>query len=189
MYRIRKYGFVPGIILFLGLTVFYIWNWQEESQLRQVVRLHVIANSDSPADQRLKLMVRDAVLKELACKMEEAPNRDEALKVLRNDIDAVERVSEDELKKAGCDYKVSVNLGPVSYGIRSCDGVMFPAGNYTSLRVVIGEGKGHNWWGVLYPPFCTVVEGKGGAGRIELRMKLLDMMRGSNKGKNHYIKY
>ena len=130
----------------------------EEQLYDRVIRLHVIAASDTAEDQALKLRVRDAVLSYLA---EYAPDcasvddAEEAYKALLPELDAV---AEETVRHAGYAYSCQVSLTREAYPIRSYDSgtgtVTLPAGTYRSLRVRIGEAAGQNWWCVLFPPLC-----------------------------------
>ena len=118
-----------------------------------MIRLHVLANSDSEEDQALKLKVRDAVLEEAEkiC----ASNSEEAYVKTKESLEILERAAEKKIKEEGYDYPVLVVLGEEKYPEREYDGFTLPEGTYTSLRVLIGEAEGKNWWCVLYPPLCT----------------------------------
>ena len=126
----------------------------EEAIYNSVIRLHVIAASDSDADQALKLKVRDAVLSGLSTLSEGCLSKSEAEEKLASQLDEIRAVALETLAAEGCDCHVSVSLGKEKYPQKSYDGVCFPAGEYTSLRIVIGEGEGKNWWCVLFPQLC-----------------------------------
>lgn len=126
----------------------------EEAIYNSVIRLHVIAASDSDADQALKLKVRDAVLSGLSTLSEGCSSKSEAEEKLASQLDEIRAVALETLAAEGCDCQVSVSLGKEKYPQKSYDGVCFPAGEYTSLRIVIGEGEGKNWWCVLFPQLC-----------------------------------
>ena len=117
------------------------------------VRLHVIANSDSEKDQELKLKVRDKLLEYVSGS--EAKDKKEALILLERDKETMTSLAKEELEKNGCYDSVKIEIGLESYPTRSYEDFSLPAGEYTSVRVIIGEGKGQNWWCVLYPPLCT----------------------------------
>ena len=104
----------------------------------KILRLHVIANSDSDTDQSLKLAVRDTVLKNLGEK-----------------LDGLCAAAEETLRQGGSDDDVRIEIGKEYYPTRIYEGVRLPAGTYNSLRVIIGNGAGHNWWCVLFPVLCT----------------------------------
>ena len=126
----------------------------EEARYNSVIRLHVIAASDSDSDQALKLKVRDAVLSGLSTLSEGCSSKSEAEEKLASQLDEIRAVALETLAAEGCDCHVSVSLGKEQYPQKSYDGVCFPAGEYTSLRIVIGEGEGKNWWCVLFPQLC-----------------------------------
>lgn len=126
----------------------------EEAIYNSVIRLHVIAASDSDSDQALKLKVRDAVLSGLSTLSEGCSSKSEAEEKLASQLDEIRAVALETLAAEDCDCQVSVSLGKEKYPKKSYDGVCFPAGEYTSLRIVIGEGEGKNWWCVLFPQLC-----------------------------------
>lgn len=126
----------------------------EEKIYSDLVRLHVIANSDSDEDQALKLKVRDAVLSE-ACALDMGTDKESAQAALSANRERLCAAARRTVEAEGYTYGVSVELGSEKYPERAYEDFVLPAGTYTSLRVIIGEGDGHNWWCVLYPPLCT----------------------------------
>ena len=115
-----------------------------------VLRLHIIANSDSPRDQAAKLAVRDAVLPLLqAADSEETA--EETVKIGAKDILSAARAA---LAANGCSQSVRLFLGDFPFPRREYAGVVYPAGTYRALRIVLGNGAGQNWWCVLFPPLC-----------------------------------
>jgi len=119
-----------------------------------VIRLHVLANSDSEADQALKLKVRDAVLERTGALLADVKTRDEAERILSSSLDEIRTVASDTLKRNGSEYIVRVSLSEEDYPTKRYEKLAFPAGEYLSLRVMIGEAEGENWWCVLFPPLC-----------------------------------
>lgn len=117
----------------------------------KMIRLHVIAVSDSPEDQAVKLQVRDAVLAYLEPVLEDVGDVREAGEVLEGLLPELEELA----RRTSGQEQVSAVLGREAYPTREYDGFSIPAGEYTSLRIVLGEGKGQNWWCVVYPPLCT----------------------------------
>lgn len=174
MSKLRRYGFIPGLMIFLGLTAFYSWNWYVEARLHQAVRVHFIANSDRPYDQHLKLQVRDQVLKMVTPGVAAVSNRQEAVAYIQSNLPQLQMVAAKEVALRGYDYPVKVAIGEQEYGWRTSGGVIFTPGSYTALTVTIGQGQGHNWWGVIYPPFGVVSEESNNAG-VELRCKIWDV--------------
>lgn len=119
-----------------------------------ILRLHVLANSDSDYDQQTKLMVRDALLPLFASCTSYESARDFVLSHGKQ----VQTVCEQTLKSRGADYGVRLLLGETDFPDRVYGDTVYPAGTYDALCVELGEGKGHNWWCVLFPPLCIVTE-------------------------------
>ena len=127
------------------------WAGARQARLAgQLVRLHVIAASDSAADQAEKLRVRDAVLAYLAPKLETADSITDARAVLAAEQDGVRSAAQTATRQP-----VAVTLTEEHYPTRDYGSFALPAGNYVSLRVILGAGAGHNWWCVVFPPLCT----------------------------------
>ena len=125
----------------------------EETVYDNTVRLHVIANSDSDEDQAIKLKVRDAILESVG--KETYTDYDSAYNGISGLIPEIETTANKTLADLGQTYHAEVMLGEEYYPVREYDGYTLPEGKYTSLRVILGEGNGHNWWCVLFPPLCT----------------------------------
>lgn len=119
------------------------------------IRLHVIANSDSDEDQTLKLEVRDAIIDRVAKMTEYARSREQAEANIRLGLGEIEALATELVSQKGYDYSVKAELGREYYPERSYNGIHLPAGEYLSLKVIVGRGEGKNWWCVLYPPLCT----------------------------------
>ncbi len=121
----------------------------------RILRLHVIADSDSDADQAVKLKVRDAVLELLGDEMETSPDLEQASTAAERLMPEAERVARQVLRDSGFSYGATVTLGYEYYPTRDYGGFRLPAGRYLSYRIVLGSGEGHNWWCVLFPALCT----------------------------------
>lgn len=119
-----------------------------------VIRLHVLANSDSEQDQALKLEVRDAILEDSEGLLDGVTTREEAAERIRAAIPRMEAVAKARLGELGCEADVCVTLDREDYPRRVYEDLALPAGEYLSLRVQIGEAAGQNWWCVLFPPMC-----------------------------------
>ena len=137
------------------LTLLFCPVHGEEEIYDNVVRLHVLANSDSDEDQALKLRVRDAILEKSTVWMKGCSSREEAATLLCNRQEEIRLVAEEVVRASGRDDRVTVTLDKESYPTRAYDQFCFPAGEYTSLRVSIGNAEGQNWWCCLFPPLCT----------------------------------
>ena len=140
----------------LGLTLMAgAWSSASADALAgQVLRLHVIANSDAQADQELKLQVRDGVLTQAGELLEGISSQEEAEAMLADHLEELARTGADIVGQAGYDYPVSASLEECWFPTRVYDTFSLPAGNYRALRVVIGAGEGQNWWCVVFPPLC-----------------------------------
>lgn len=119
-----------------------------------VLRLHVLANSDSDADQALKLKVRDALLRVSAELFASAENLEESERIAGENLDLLRQTAERVIAENGCRDSVRVSLGRADFNTRVYENATLPAGAYDALRVVIGAGKGKNWWCVMFPPMC-----------------------------------
>lgn len=120
----------------------------------EVLRLHVIANSDSEEDQALKLAVRDALLEKSDEIFSGKKTKETAEKAVCQNLSLMLETAEQVLKKNGVDENVCVSVGKSRFPTRTYSSITLPAGEYDALRVVIGEGKGKNWWCVMFPPLC-----------------------------------
>lgn len=120
----------------------------------QVLRLHVVANSDSAEDQAVKLRVRDAVLAQAQPALAGVADSVEAEQVLLPLLNELEQTASAVLTAEGYDPEVSVSISDQWFPTREYDSFALPAGQYRALRVVIGEGEGQNWWCVVFPPLC-----------------------------------
>lgn len=163
----------------------------EEEIYSDVIRLHIIAASDTEEDQALKLSVRDAVLGVYGSALTSYPDRDSAAEAARELLPGIRSLAEQTLREAGCDKPVSVTLTEEEYPTRDYETFSLPAGRYLSLRVLIGEAEGHNWWCVLYPPLCldTATDGElltdaewgllteNGGGHYRVKFKLLEWLK------------
>ncbi len=144
-----------AVLLVAVLTATCFLPVHGESELYDtVVRLHVLANSDSEEDQARKLRVRDAVLAVTSPLVEKCTSQAEAMAILEAHIPELEAAARAVIESEGRDDAITVMLGEEAYPTRTYESCCFPAGTYVSLRVCIGEAAGQNWWCVLFPPLC-----------------------------------
>ena len=148
---------------------------QELSQ--KMVRLHVLANSDSEEDQRCKLLVKDAIFARTEEILRSAENQKDAEHRLENALPELELLAEETLRCAGKEEDVRIILANERFNTRYYDGFTLPAGQYRSLQVVIGDGTGRNWWCVVFPPLCSATAdefvskaAQAGLGAEEIRL-------------------
>ncbi|HIQ79767.1 MAG TPA: stage II sporulation protein R [Candidatus Scatavimonas merdigallinarum] len=119
-----------------------------------VLRLHILANSDSEEDQALKLRVRDAVLEEAGALFSSAHSKEDAAKLAKAGLSKIEEIAQACITEQGYNYTVRAELTSMFFQTRIYDHIAMPAGVYDALRITIGSGQGHNWWCVMYPPIC-----------------------------------
>ncbi len=119
-----------------------------------VLRLHILANSDSEADQNLKLKVRDRILADTGEILSKAGSYDESVEITEKNLPLIIKSAEDEIRKQGYNYTVSADIGYTDFNTRHYDGYTLPAGEYLALNIKIGEGSGRNWWCVMFPSIC-----------------------------------
>ena len=149
--RLRKWE----LSLLIALCVsFCLGTWaqaKQENIAGSLVRLHVIAVSDDEEEQRIKLNVRDSVLRYLSPKLGDAADSDEARRIIRSELDGIFAAA----SESACGRRVQVTLGEEYYPTKSYGSFSLPAGKYQSLRIILGDGEGHNWWCVVFPPLCV----------------------------------
>jgi len=155
----RRGAHILEISLAVGLACFLLWGFaaqhRQQALADKVIRLHILANSDSEEDQALKLRVRDQVLTRATEILERSKDRTEAEQLLRENLPKLETAAEDEIRAGGYSYSVSAELEETAFPTREYEGFTLPAGQYLALRIIIGAGAGHNWWCVVFPPLCT----------------------------------
>lgn len=125
-----------------------------EQVTNDVFRLHILANSDSDEDQALKLKVRDAVLEESSEIFSGSLTVEEAAALAERNIDSFTETAEKVIAENGYDYSVKCEVDKVYFDERTYGTATLPAGEYNALRIIIGEGEGHNWWCVMFPALC-----------------------------------
>lgn len=126
-----------------------------ETLTQDVLRLHILANSDTNEDQELKLLVRDEITKECKELFTEAQSLEEAKEITLENLEELNKTATTVIKEQGKDYTVSVQLCEEYFNTRYYGSVTMPAGKYTALQIKIGKAKGENWWCVLYPSLCV----------------------------------
>ena len=147
-----------GICFFVGAFVWCVGVLADRNTLNEeLIRLHVVANSDSEADQALKLRVRDAIMASLNKAMSDVTDVEAAKAYIRENIPKIQQVANTVLKEAGLQETAVVTFCREAFDTRYYDTFTLPAGVYESLRVTIGEGQGRNWWCVVFPTLCIPV--------------------------------
>ena len=142
------------VMLIATLLIAALPTEAEAKIYEDTVRLHILAESDSDSDQALKLCLRDRILEKYGTRLASAENKGEAEGLARELLGEIERDALTWIRELGYSYGVEVSLSEEWYETREYEDFTLPAGVYTSLRVIIGEGAGKNWWCVMYPPLC-----------------------------------
>ena len=148
------------VALFMGLIITTLFATYRSAQAAEqlgggVLRLHILANSDSDADQALKLRVRDAVIAYAAELFADTQSKEQAMAQARQSLSALEQVAERTLRENGCEDEVHAEVDHTFFPTKEYDnGTRLPAGFYDALRLEIGAAQGRNWWCILYPPLC-----------------------------------
>lgn len=151
-----------GICLMAALAVWGGTLLADRQRLNEeLIRLHVVANSDSREDQEVKLRVRDAVIESLEADLKSLGDVEQAKAYLQENLPKIQAVANQTLKKAGYSGDAVVSLCKEAFDTRDYDTFSLPAGIYEALRIVIGEGEGHNWWCVVFPTLCVPATTEG----------------------------
>ncbi|MDR0943346.1 MAG: stage II sporulation protein R [Ruminococcus sp.] len=145
---------ILGLIITIVINSITTFAAEVETITDNVLRLHILANSDSDEDQALKLLVRDAILTETAVIFENADGKEEAVMAAKKAVPEIERIADRVIAEQGYDYDVSVSVTTMEFDTRVYGDITMPAGEYEAIRVTIGEAEGKNWWCVMFPPLC-----------------------------------
>ena len=150
------------ICLMITVCMWFLSVLSNKEQLRQnLIRFHVVANSDSEWDQNVKLKVRDAVVESLREEMDTIADMEAARVYLSENLPKIQQIANETLDALGVREDAVVSLCREAFDRRDYDTFSLPAGVYESLRIVIGKGAGHNWWCVVFPGFCLPATTEG----------------------------
>ena len=176
------------LVIVMGFVLFYTYEDEPSNQYSGIIRLHVIANSDSADDQNLKLKVRDQIIKEVGS-LEKSQDIEQSRSYLENHLKDMEKTAAKVIEKNGKEYGAEADLGVRWIPAKTYGDMYFPAGNYEALNLTLGEGKGQNWWCVLFPPLCLIEEDQEAMDelgytedqQIEIKSKLMEIINGPGK--------
>jgi stage II sporulation protein R len=143
-----------AISLYMAFSCTY-FTASAETVKEDVVRLHILANSNSEIDQEVKLKVRDALLETNASILSDSVTKENAKEHFESSKDILLKTAKKTLKENGFNYNVKITLQEEYFNTRTYGNLTFPAGQYTALKVVLGDGEGKNWWCVMFPPLCV----------------------------------
>lgn len=155
---------IAGIVVMLVVTgiLMYLYGEatrgqkQQRAIAEQIIRLHVIANSDTDEDQELKMKVKETIVTYLRGEMQDATSVDEARQAIREHLPEIEEIAAEKMRAEGYEYSAEATLEESYFPVKEYGDLTFPAGNYEALRVKLGDSAGHNWWCVMYPSLCFV---------------------------------
>lgn len=161
----------PSIVYFLfiglflvaigGMSISLYSHSITDALSDEVIRFHVVANSDTVADQMLKQQVRDEVIAYMEPMLRDSRSIDETRELIRESLSDIQSISEGVVQKWNKNYNIYVALDQANFPTKAYGDVIFPAGKYEACRIIIGEGKGENWWCVMFPPLCYVDASSG----------------------------
>ncbi len=143
-----------GLLVTIITSSFTVFAKECDNIRENVLRFHIIANSNTKEDQELKLKVRDRILELDKTLFENSSNFVDAKAVVEKNLDKIKQTAQDEIYKNGYSYEVKAQVCKMYFNTREYDTFTMPAGKYNAVRLTIGEAKGKNWWCVLYPPLC-----------------------------------
>lgn len=150
------------LVAFIFIFIFFINPYIEDKVLYkqpfkdEVIRFHVRANSDKKEDQELKLDIRDKILELMEEQLDGIKDIEESKLIIEKNKEKIKTIALDVIKEKGFDYDIDIFLGVDDFPIRRYGNMIFPQGKYKTLLVTIGEGRGQNWWCVMFPPLCFV---------------------------------
>lgn len=148
------------VLVLLIISTVFIISANPLDEDKEFIRLHVLANSDNPEDQALKYAVKDAIVEEFSPVFHRYNNILETRFFLENNLEQFEKVAQKKIESLHSNYTVRVQYGNFYFPTKYYGDFSLPAGQYEAVRVIIGEGKGANWWCVLFPPMCFVPQEK-----------------------------
>lgn len=158
---INKKYILTLFILSAGLICWNFYRASETASARDAlstsaIRFHVLANSDSEADQNLKMQVKENVVNYIYDNTGDFQSVEETKQFITSHDATIKNIAQNTITASGFDYEVTSSFGKQHFPVKTYGDVTFPEGTYTSYTLSIGKGKGHNWWCVLYPPLCFV---------------------------------
>lgn len=149
------------VFIYIALLSFNYSKAISSNLSDSVFRLHIIANSDSSADQELKLKVRDKIIEYMNTLTSNSSDKKDVISIVNNHLDSFKEIALNTIKENGYNYDVNIEIGNFHFPTKSYGDISFPAGNYDALKIEIGDAIGQNWWCVLFPPLCFVNSSTG----------------------------
>ncbi|MBQ2890925.1 MAG: stage II sporulation protein R [Clostridia bacterium] len=142
--------------LYLCFSVITYAKTAQQNIADSVLRLHIVANSNSEKDQSLKLIVRDSILEKAGLLFDSSSSLSDSEKIARENLNYIEEIAKETLKKQGCFAPVRAEIKDEAFPVKFYGDIILPSGKYRAVKITIGEGAGENWWCVMYPPMCNI---------------------------------
>lgn len=144
------------LFFYILISAFFYVDAVSSDISDSVFRLHVIANSDSKEDQKLKYKVRDKVLEYMNLISKNCTSKEDVINLAKTHQEEFKNIAQNVIKENGYNYNVNIYIGKYDFPTKTYGDISFPAGNYDCLRIEIGESQGQNWWCVMFPPLCFI---------------------------------
>ena len=183
------------LLLSALLMLLFLSNIQctREIDTDSLIRIHVIASSNSDTDQQLKLKVKDDVIRYLQPALKQSDSLAESRRIILSSLPQIEQTALQTLQQNGCEDTVTLQYGHFDFPVKYYGSFSLPAGNYEALRILIGEGKGRNWWCVLFPPLCFTDSNVSSSGKytdqtpdthIQFKLKSIEWLKSLQNKEN-----
>lgn len=151
-------GRIVIVIFLISISLINILATNVEGQQSDILRIHIIANSNSPKDQFVKYQVRDAILDQFNSELRKHKKSEDIEEFLNENIKEIVLCANKVLKENGFEYQANGSMGSFNFPTRLYLDTLYPGGEYKAVKIVLGEGSGDNWWCVMFPPLCLVGE-------------------------------
>lgn len=185
---------IVAMITFIGILAYNSKN-TTDTLSNEMIRFHVVANSDTMEDQLLKQQVKDEIIHYMEPLLKKSKSIEETREIINMCLPNIKNVAREVVKKYGKEYEIYVNLDKANFPAKAYGDVILPSGEYEACRVIIGEGKGENWWCVMYPPLCYIDAASGVVpleGKEQLKKNLNEeqyKLVVKNKDKKYVVKF
>lgn len=195
------FGIMFGVIFVLNFSTIYFESsakvkdnlnneviYDYDKIKDEIIRFHVIANSDSEKDQKLKLEIRDEVIKYLEPKLSQSKSINESRKIIKENDKKIKEIAKNVVKDKGYNYKIDSQLSKENFPEKVYGNITLPQGEYEAYRILIGDSVGQNWWCVMFPPLCFVDVTKGEVAYNETEKRMDEIVQKEEK-ENYNLKF
>ncbi|HEY8499488.1 MAG TPA: stage II sporulation protein R [Clostridia bacterium] len=172
----NKINKIIAAFIYSAVLIMLIFNLYSEKVNRNLsenmIRLHIVANSNSKTDQDIKYLIRDEIVKHMAEKADELKNKEDARVYIQSHTEELQTIADSVIANSGLTYTADVSYGKYPFPSKRYSNLILPAGYYDSVKINIGSAEGENWWCVMFPPLCFIDETKG-----EMNEEYFDMLK------------